>query len=125
MFRLTSKGDYNKTRSMLQSAKSKSYLTSLNSFGQRGVNALSAATPQLTGETASSWYYVIGNYPGKVSITWLNSAQAGIAPLAILIQYGHGTRNGGYVQGRDYINPAMRPVLDEIANEAWASLTRL
>jgi hypothetical protein len=124
MFKLSSRGDFEKTRSFLQSAKSKSYLADLDTFGQMGVSALSAATPHLTGETASSWSYVIQKTPGWTSISWINTNDAGTAPLAVMLQYGHGTRNGGYVQGRDFINPAIRPVFDSIASAAWASLIR-
>ena len=91
-------------------------------YGQMGVEALRTYTPQDTGETANSWSYEIHNW----GISWNNSKNIGTdAPLAILIQYGHGTRNGGYVQGIDYINPALRPIFDQIADECWKEVQSL
>ena len=119
-------GNFDKTFRMLKLALSRSYLTRLESYGQRGVAALSANTPKDSGETAHSWSYKIIRTANSVSIIWLNDAQDGAldTPLAILIQYGHGTRNGGYVEGRDYINPTMRPMFDSIAEEAWRYLNK-
>ena len=89
-----------------------------------GVEALSAATPIDTGLAASSWDYEITRDRGVWQITWLNRDVEGGAQVVLLIQYGHGTGTGGYVQGRDFINPAMRPIFDRIANEAWEAVTR-
>lgn len=86
-------------------------------FGQAGVTALSNATPVESGETAASWYYEIEVKPGLVSIIWKNRHIDDGQNVAILLQYGHGTGTGGYVQGRDYINPAMRPIFDQIEAE--------
>jgi hypothetical protein len=122
MITVVQKGDFSPTLRMLKYALSQKYLAKLDSFGQRGVSALSIATPKDHGETASSWSYVIKRSPSTISINWTNSVDVGTAPLAVLLQYGHGTRNGGYVQGRDYINPAMRPIFDEIVQDAWSSL---
>jgi len=96
----------------------------LERLAERGVAALEAATPKDTGLTASSWSYEIENSGGKTTIYWLNSnkTDTGI-PIAILLQYGHGTGTGGYVQGRDYINPAIQSVMDEIANDVWKKVT--
>lgn len=106
--------------------KSRSYLRTLAKYGPIGVAALKAATPTDRGETAAGWYYEIVDKPGYYSIHWLNShiAQPGNIPIAVLIQYGHGTRNGGYVQGQDYINPALRPIFDQIASDMWKEVTR-
>lgn len=95
----------------------------LERFGAIGVNALAAATPTETGATASSWYYEIKRDGRSYSIIWGNSNVVDGRPIAVLLQYGHGTGTGGYVQGRDYINPALRPIFDQIANEAWRAVT--
>lgn len=93
-------------------------------YGETGIASLAAATPVKSGETASSWYYKISGSDGAYTISWHNSHMAGNVPLAILIQYGHATGNGGYVQGRDFINPAIRPILDEIARDSWREITK-
>ena len=122
MIAIRVKGDYKKTRSFLDKMRRKDFLRNLDKYGQMGVEALAAATPVDTGKTASSWSYYIKEYDdsGSIIINWTNSNVVnGWANIAILLQLGHGTRNGGYVKGRDYINPAMRPVFDKIAREAW------
>ena len=118
-------GDFKKTHKFLEKISSKHYENILNKYGQMGVEALAAATPVDTGLTADSWGYEIRTSPdtGYYSIIWTNShVEKGYANIAILLQYGHGTRNGGYVQGRDYINPAMRPIFDEIAEKVWKEI---
>lgn len=120
----TSHGNWDKTEEFLRSASTKDITTSLAAFGDRGVSALAEATPSDTGETAASWYYEITHRKGYWSVRWHNSnLDENGTPIAVLIQYGHGTRNGGYVQGRDYIMPAIRPVFDALANEAWKVVT--
>jgi len=99
------------------------HLSILDKYGKIGVEALANATPVDTGETASSWNYSIEHGKNGASLTWNNSNINNGVPIAIIIQYGHGTRGGGYVQGRDYINPAMRPVFDEIADRVWKEVT--
>lgn len=91
----------------------------LSKYGAIGVNALSNATPVETGDTASSWYYEIVQRKNYFSIRWYNSHVDEGRPIAILLQYGHGTGTGGYVEGRDYINPAMRPIFDAMVNDFW------
>lgn len=91
----------------------------LNKYGKEGVAALAAATPFDSGVTAKSWYYKITKKNGKATISFNNSNVQNGAPIAILLQYGHGTRNGGWVVGRDYINPAIQPIFDKIAKSAW------
>lgn len=114
------KGDFKKTEEMLKKALGKKYRSILEKYAQQGVSALSAATPKDTGYTAACWSYEIVEDSNGLSINWHNDhMEKGYANIAILLQYGHGTRNGGYVQGRDYINPAIRPIFDKIANEAW------
>lgn len=121
---LTSHGGWDKTEEFLRTATSKDITASLSMFGERGVAALAAATPVDSGETAASWYYEIVRRKNYWSIRWHNRhTDEGGTPIAILLQYGHGTRTGGYVQGRDYINPAMQPIFEEIANEAWRVVT--
>lgn len=114
------RGNFNKTTRFLMSMKEKKFLKNLEKYGRQGVDALSAATPVDTGKTADSWDYEIHWSKNTFTISWTNSnmAEAGM-PIAILIQYGHGTKNGGFVQGRDFINPAIAPIFDKIANDAW------
>lgn len=117
------KGNFQKTDNFLKKAKQGDYFRSLEKFAQEGVNALASATPIDSGKTAVSWDYTISRSKGSVSITWTNSNINDGVNIAVIIQYGHGTRNGGYVQGRDYINPAIRPVFDKIAENVWKEVT--
>lgn len=119
------KGDFSKLSRFLERAKEAVKIGDLDRFGQAGVNALASATPVETGETANSWYYEIQREPGSVSIVFLNSHYNKGVPIAIILQYGHGTGTGGWVSGRDYINPAIRPIFDKIANDAWKEVTKL
>lgn len=124
MISVSSKGDFKNTNQFLKSMNDRSYLQVLNKYGQEGVNALSSATPTNSGETANSWFYeVTMSKNGSAKITWSNSNVVNGAPVAILIQYGHATGNGGYVRGIDYINPALKPVFDKIANAVWREVT--
>lgn len=118
-------GDWSKTTNFMKRLKQRKYLNSLDKYGQRGVDALSSATPVDTGKTANSWSYEIRNNNKKVSIVFKNSNIVNGVPIAIILQYGHGTRNGGWVEGRDYINPAIQPIFDEIVKEAWGEVTKL
>lgn len=118
-------GDFSKLTSYLEKAKNAVNLSSLDRFGQEGVAALASATPVDSGKTANSWYYELKIEKGSAVITFLNSNIQNGVPIAIILQYGHGTRNGGWVEGRDYINPAIRPIFDKIANEAWKEVTNL
>lgn len=119
MITLTSKGNFRKTEKFLNSMKSEKYFKILDRYGKLGVQALSNATPVDSGKTAASWNYEIKSYEGGRAIYWTNSNINKNVNIAIILQYGHGTRNGGYVVGRDYINPAMRPVFDEMAEAVW------
>ena len=118
------KGDFSKTRKFLNRLFNMQYLNVLEKYGQMGVAALSAATPVDTGKTASSWEYKIKHTMDSTTIMWDNT---NLAPngtkIAILLQYGHGTGNGAYVAGRDFINPALRPIFDKMANEVWKEVT--
>lgn len=119
------KGDFSKLSRYLEKAKESVHLGNLDKYGREGVAALASATPVKTGTTANSWYYKIENKKGSVTITFNNSNIQNGIPIAIILYYGHGTRNGGWVQGRDYIKPAIRPIFDKIANEAWREVTKL
>lgn len=125
MITIIQTGDFNKTEEYLSRLSKGDLSEVLNRYGSLGVNALSNATPVDSGLTSESWYYTIESRPGYYSIRWHNNNQVNGLPIAVLIQYGHGTRNGGYVQGRDYIMPAMRPIFDQIAAEAWKEVTRV
>ena len=125
MISFRQKGDFSKLTSFLERAKETVYLGDLNKYGRQGVAALASATPVDTGKTASSWSYKIENNNGSISISFENSnIQEGV-PIAIILQYCHGTRNGGWVEGRDYINPAIQPIFDQIVNEAWKEVTKV
>ena len=125
MISFRQKGDFSKVTRYLGRLKESVRLGDLDRYGREGVAALASATPIDSGLTASSWYYEIVNEKGSVTISFNNSNIQNGVPIAIILQYGHGTRNGGWVRGRDYINPAIQPVFDKIANEAWREVTRL
>lgn len=117
------KGDFSKTEKFLNIISKKLYYRNLQKYAEQGVAALASATPVDSGTTANSWDYEIRQTKNSVSIYWTNSNVNKGVPIAVIIQYGHGTRNGGYVQGRDYINPAMRPIFDKIAENVWKEVT--
>ena len=119
------KGDFSKLTKYFERLKEVVKLGDLDKYGREGVAALSSATPKDTGLTADSWYYEIENKNGSVKITFNNSNIQNGVPIAIILQYGHGTRNGGFVEGIDYINPAIRPIFEKIANDAWREVTKL
>lgn len=119
------KGDFSKITRYLEKTKKGINIRSLDKYGQAGVAALASNTPTKTGLTANSWYYEIENKNGKVTISFCNSNIQNGVPIAIILQYGHGTRNGGWVQGRDYINPAIQPIFDEITKTAWKEVSEL
>lgn len=125
MITFRQKGDFSKLTRYLERAKEVVKLGDLDKYGQAGVAALASATPVDTGLTASSWYYEISNKNGSAMISFHNSNIQNGVPIAIILQYGHGTRNGGWVEGRDYINPAIRPIFDRIADDAWKEVTKL
>ena len=125
MITFRQKGDFSKLTRYLERAKEVVKLGDLDKYGRAGVVALASATPVDTGLTASSWYYEISNKNGSAMISFHNSNIQNGVPIAIILQYGHGTRNGGWVEGRDYINPAIRPIFDRIADDAWKEVTKL
>ena len=124
MIRFRQQGDFSKLTRFLERAIEAIHLGDLDRYGKAGVAALSSATPVESGETARSWYYEIKHQKGSVTISFCNSNIQNGVPIAIILQYGHGTGTGGWVQGRDYINPAIRPIFEQIAKGAWREVTR-
>lgn len=123
MITVTQKGSFNNSERWLNKLRTGQIFAALGKYGPLGAAALSAATPVLTGELAGSWTYTVEQGSGNFKIVWRNTHIVNGRPIAILLQYGHGTRRGGYVQGRDYIMPAIRPIFDQIAAEAWKEVT--
>ena len=124
MITFKNKGDFSHITYFLKSAGEGIKLKDLAKYGQAGVNALRDATPVDSGKTAESWKYDIDRSKDTISITFYNTNVSKGIPIVILLQYGHGTRNGGWVEGRDFINPAIQPVFDKIAEDAWKEVTR-
>ena len=124
MISFRQKGDFSKLTRFLERAKNLVHLSDLDRYGREGVAALASATPVDTGKTAASWYYDIKINKESASITFNNSNIQNGVPIAIILQYGHGIRNGGWVEGRDYINPIIQPIFDKIAEEAWKEVTK-
>lgn len=127
MFKINSKGNFDRTEKILKSFLNEEYipLDILEKYGRKGVEALSSATPRRTGLTASSWDYTIKNKNGKYELSWYNTNIQNGLPIAIILNYGHGTSNGSYVVGRNYIEPAISPILDEIAEEVWKEVSNI
>ena len=125
MIRLKQKGDFSRTEHYFKRIGKAAKTFDVEKYGERGVRALSKATPVATGKTASSWYYEITNENGIMKLSFCNSNIQNGVPIAIILQYGHATNHGGYVQGRDYINPAIQPLFDEMAKDAWKEVTRI
>ena len=125
MISFRQKGDFSKLNRFLERAKRAARLSILDKYGREGVAALASATPIDSGETANSWYYETKHDNGAATITFLNSNINEGVPIAIILQYGHGTGTGGWVEGRDYINPAIQPVFDKIVEEAWKEVTKI
>lgn len=126
MIKITSHGDFKKVNGFLEKCLEGAKLGLLDRYGQKGVELLSAATPVRTGKTAASWTYKIERAPGSVTIVWENTntvvTREKEVSIALLLQYGHGTRNGGYVKGRDFINPVILPFFDQLADDAWEGI---
>lgn len=119
MIGITQRGDFSKTEKFLKKSLGRHYLDVLEKYAVQGVEALSAATPVDTGLTSVSWEYEIVQNADGISIVWNNTNINKYVNIALILQYGHGTRNGGYVRGRDYINPAIQPIFDKMAEAAW------
>lgn len=125
MITFRQKGDFSKLTRYLTKVKAAAKVSVLDRFGKEGVAALSSATPKDSGLTSESWFYETEITNGSATISFHNSNVNKGVPIAIILQYGHGTNNGGYVQGRDYINPAIQPIFDKMAEEAWKEVTRV
>ena len=125
MISFRQKGDFSKLNRYLERVKASARLSILDKYGREGVAALASATPIDSGETANSWFYEISHDNGSATIAFCNSHINQGIPIAIILQYGHGTGTGGWVEGRDYINPAIQPVFDRIVEEAWEEVTKI
>lgn len=123
MFSIRHRGSFKNIESFLTKMQRREMFAGLNSLGQEGVNALAEATPVDSGVTAADWYYTVETDSQGARISWRNDNLVAGTPLVILLQYGHGTGTGGYVQGRDFINPAIKPIFDRIADEIWKVVT--
>lgn len=123
MISRTSTGSFDKTFKFLHKMQTNDMFSDLQKFGRRGVDALRAATPVETGLAGQSWGYQVEVTKQRASISWFNTDVEGGVNIAVILQYGHGTGTGGWVQGRDYINPAMRPVFDQILDDVWRKVT--
>lgn len=124
MITIRQKGDFSKLTKYLNKVSKAADIRNLDKYGQRGVAALSSATPKDTGLTASSWSYEVVQSKQSISIEFHNTNIQNGIPIAIILQYGHATKNGGWIEGRDYINPAIQPIFDEIVAEAWKEVTK-
>lgn len=125
MISFRSKGDFSKTEKFLKKSLGRNYRSVLEKYAKQGVAALASATPIETGETASSWNYEIIQNGSRLSIIWNNTHVEKGVNIAVILQYGHGTRNGGWVDGTDYINPALKPIFDKLADAAWKEVTSI
>lgn len=125
MITFRQKGDFSKLSRYLEQMKEAARIGVLDKYGREGVAALASATPVDSGKTAGSWYYEIKRQNESVSIVFKNSNINKGVPIAIILQYGHGTGTGGWVDGRDYINPAIQPIFDRLAEEAWREVTKI
>lgn len=121
---VTQKGNFKKTNRFLHGLIGWHFSNKMRHYGERGVDALRAATPKDSGETAESWSYEIVETKGRTAIYWRNSHVVNGTNIAIILQYGHGTRNGGFVEGIDYINPAIKPIFEDMAREAWKEVVQ-
>ena len=125
MISFRQKGDFSKLSSFLEKSKEAIKIGTLDKYGREGVLALEKATPKDTGKTSKSWEYEITRTKDSVIISFNNKNIQNGVPIAIILQYGHATRNGGYVEGIDYINPAIRPIFERIANDSWEEVKRV
>lgn len=125
MISFSHKGDLSKSTSYLQKLKHLVRASDLDKYGREGVAALASATPIDSGQTANSWYYEVDIRPGLVTLSFHNSNIQNGVPIAVILQYGHGTGTGGWVEGRDYINPAIQPLFDKMANDLWKEVIGL
>ena len=125
MISFRQKGDFSKLTRYFEKVKEAARLSILDKYGREGVAALASATPVDSGKTADSWYYEVKRQNGSATISFYNSNVNEGVPIAIILQYGHGTGTGGWVEGRDYINPAIQPIFDKLTEEAWKEVTKI
>jgi hypothetical protein len=125
MINIKQKGSFVNTEKFFTGTKTANFVSILEKYAHEGVSALESVTPIDSGKTASAWDYQISYTSKGAKISWTNSNTVDDVPVVILIQYGHATKSGGYVQGRDFINPAMKPIFDRIASELWKEVTKL
>ena len=125
MIGFRNKGDFSKTQSYFQKVREAAQVQILEKYGNEGVAALASATPVRTSLTATSWYYRIERSGNKIKLIFLNSNVNNGVQIAVILQMGHGTGTGGWVEGRDYINPAIQPIFDSIVDAAWKEVTKL
>jgi hypothetical protein len=125
MITINHKGNFNKTEKFFKGVVTPDYMGVLEKYAREGVTALASATPIDSGETRNSWDFKIDVTNNSTIITWTNSHVDDGVPIAIILQYGHATRNGGYVQGQDYINPALKPIFDKMVRDVWREVTKL
>jgi hypothetical protein len=123
MITITSTGDFKRLEKFLYQMKSQKFLSAVTKYAQKGVDALASVTPVDSGKTANSWDYEIVTGPQTTNIYWINSNVNNGVNIALILQYGHGTGTGGYVEGRDYINPAIRPIFDSMTDGIWKEVT--
>jgi len=124
MIKITQKGDFSKTERFFNRLLRKNYLNIIADYANRGIEALKQATPENTGKTADSWSYEIVKGKGKTTLYFTNSNIQNGCSVAILLIYGHGTRNGGYVEGNDFVTSALRPIFQELADKIWREVTK-
>ena len=124
MISFTHSGSFKNLEKFLRDANGGRIGQGLDALAERGVAALAANTPVESGQTANSWGYEIERKRGRITITWTNSHVVDGVPISIILQYGHATGTGGYIQGRDYINPAIKPIFDDIATKVWKEVTQ-
>jgi hypothetical protein len=122
--KVTTRGSFSKSQAFLERMKRREQFKALAKYGSIGVAALAQATPKDSSLASNSWYYEIVDRPGYFAIHWYNRDLENGFPVAVMVQYGHATRRGGYIEGRDFINPAMRPIFDQIAAEMWREVTK-
>ena len=125
MISFSQKGDFKNLTKFLEDAKKGSYFAILDKYGREGVAALSAATPVNTGKTSTSWSYKIIRKNGSISLVFYNSNVKNGIPIAIILQYGHATGTGGWVEGKDYINPALKPIFEKLETDIWREVGKL
>ena len=125
MIRFETRGDFKKSTRWLSKLQRAEFYEKVNAIAAQGTSALASATPVDSSKTAASWTHQVTISRGGCKVEWLNSNVNAGVPIAIILQYGHGTGTGGYVAGRDYINPAMTPIFEKIANEVWNEVTRI